>query len=103
MDREAYVGVSCATNPTRPRCAGLEAGGAPRTSIVPEVGASSPTARLSRVLLPAPFGPTRPTTRPLGIESVQSVSAWRRPYFLERPLASRTVVTLCPPVLQHER
>ena len=36
----------------------------PSTSIVPAVGASIPTARFSSVLLPAPFGPTSPTTRP---------------------------------------
>ena len=36
---------------------------------------SSPTARLSSVVLPAPFGPTSPTTRPAGTCSVQSDSA----------------------------
>ncbi len=34
------------------------------------------------MLLPAPFGPTSPTTRPLGIDSVQSVRAALRPYVL---------------------
>ena len=58
---------------------------APRSC--PSVGASSPTARLSKVVFPAPFGPTRPTTRPAGISSVQSVSAQRRPYRLPSPLA----------------
>ena len=60
------------------RLAGPVAGGAPRTSIVPSVGSSKPTARLSNVDLPAPFGPTSPTTRPAGMLNEQSVSAQRR-------------------------
>ena len=65
---EADAGELCAPAAGRP----------PSTSIVPAVGASSPTARCRRVVLPAPFGPTSPTTRPAGISSVQSVSAQRR-------------------------
>ena len=86
-DRFAYVGVSWATNPTRPSWAGLvgrAARRAPRPC--PRVGASSPTARRSSVVLPAPFGPTSPTTRPAGTASVQSDSAHRRRYRLPRPL-----------------
>ena len=48
-------------------------------AIVPVVGASRPTARFSSVDLPAPLGPTSPTTRPAGISRVQSDSAQRAP------------------------
>ena len=59
VDAEVRVGGrALATNrPRRPRTA------ARPTPIVPEVGDSMSTARLSSVLLPAPLGPTRPTTR----------------------------------------
>ncbi len=46
---------------------------------LPEVGSSSPAASCSRVVLPAPFGPTSPVTRPAGTVTVQSASARRRP------------------------
>ena len=86
-DRQRRVGgVSWATKPTRPSCAGLSAGRPPSTAIVPAVGSNRPTARCSSVVLPAPFGPTSPTTFPAGIESVQSRSAQRRPYCLPSPL-----------------
>ena len=52
----------------------------------PVVGASIPQAIFSRVVLPAPFGPTRPTTCPGGISRVQSASAWRWPYLLPSAL-----------------
>ena len=38
--------------------------------------------------MPAPFGPTRATTRPAGIASVQSCRAHVRPYRLPSPLVS---------------
>ena len=41
----------------------------PSIVTVPESGASRPTARLTDVLLPAPFGPSRPSTSPLRTES----------------------------------
>jgi hypothetical protein len=46
--------------------------------MVPAVGVISPTARCSRVVLPAPFGPTSPTTRPAGMARVHSDKAQRR-------------------------
>jgi len=61
-------------------------------AIVPAEGLSMPTARFSSVLLPAPFGPTRPTTRPAGTSMVQSASAQRRPYLLPRPWARMMTV-----------
>src|SRR6266496_3397386 len=68
-----------------------------------EVGASSPTARCSSVVLPAPLGPTSPTTRPAGMARVQSVSAQRRPYRLPSSWAWMTAVMLCPPERRSER
>src|SRR5579875_2712171 len=38
----------------------------PDTAIRPSVGASRPTASARSVVLPEPFGPTRPTTDPAG-------------------------------------
>src|SRR6266498_684795 len=65
---------SCATNPTWPdRVAAW--GVPPSTRIAPAVGGSRPTISCSRVVLPAPFGPTRPTIAPSGTASVQSRSA----------------------------
>ncbi|MCW2933959.1 MAG: hypothetical protein JWM19_4921 [Actinomycetia bacterium] len=84
------TGVSWATKPTRASWPGPLAGGMPRTLMVPAVGVSSPTAMCSRVVLPAPLGPTSPTTRPAGMASVQSRSAQLRAYRLPRPLASMT-------------
>ena len=46
-------------------------------SDLPGTGCSKPTARCSSVVFPAPFGPTRPTTRPAGTCSVQSRNAQR--------------------------
>jgi hypothetical protein len=45
------------------------------TRIVPAVGASRLTARCSRVVLPAPLGPTRAAMRPWGTTRLQSLSA----------------------------
>ena len=67
---------------------------------MPEVGASSPAASCSRVVLPAPFGPTSPTTRPSGMASVQSRSAQVRPYCLPSPLASMTALIATPSAKQ---
>ena len=73
----AYVGVSWRDVPDLASGRGRPAGRSPSTSISPAVGVSIPTARLSRVVLPAPLGPTSPTTRPGGTSSVQSESAQR--------------------------
>jgi hypothetical protein len=50
----------------------------PSTRTVPVVGASRPTARWSRVVLPAPLGPTRAAMRPCGTVRVQSCRAQLR-------------------------
>src|ERR1017187_4772665 len=78
-------------------CAGPLADLPPRTSIVPDVGTSMPTARFSRVVFPAPFGPTSPTMCPAGMLSVQSVRAWSCRYRLPSPRDSKTAVILLPP------
>ena len=93
----AYVGVSWPTKPTLARRASRPVGRAPSTSISPADGVSRPTARWRKVLLPAPLGPTSPTTRPAGTSRVQSESAHLRPYFLPRPWASSTVLMRSPP------
>ena len=72
-------GVSWATKPTRASCAGSSLGWFPDTSIVPALGVSSPTARCNSVVLPAPFGPTRPTTWPDGMSRSHWLRAQRRP------------------------
>ena len=82
--------------PHRGRCpAHLGADGV--TLIDPALGESRPTARWRSVVLPAPFGPTSPTTLPAGIHRVQSWSAHLRPYCLPSPLASTT------PLMRHPR
>jgi hypothetical protein len=73
-----YSGLSWARRPTRASTSDRLAGGAPSTRTSPALGASSPTARCSRVVLPAPLGPTRATTRPSGIATEQSRSAQLR-------------------------
>ena len=74
-DRFLYSGVSWATNAMPSSAAGDPAGLPPSTVTVPAVGAARPTARFSRVVLPAPFGPTSAATCPAGIASAHSRSA----------------------------
>src|SRR5580700_11594285 len=93
-DRVLYNGVSWATNAIPSSAAGDPARRPPSTVTVPAEGAVRPTARLSSVVLPAPFGPTSAVTRPAGISSVHSRSAQVRPYLLPRALASMTFIDL---------
>src|SRR6266550_8817044 len=58
------------------------------TRISPAVGSRSPTARCRSVVLPAPFGPTRPMTRPAGRARSQSRSAHVFRYRFVSPIAS---------------
>jgi hypothetical protein len=59
-----------------PSSASDEPGAMPSsTPISPVVWLISPTASCKSVVLPAPFGPIRATTRPAGMASVQSRSA----------------------------
>lgn len=90
----AAMGMSWATKPTRASWPGVVPGCPPRTETDPASGRRSPTASWRSVVLPAPLGPTRPTTLPAGMASVHSESAHLCPYRLPRPLASKTTVTL---------
>ena len=49
--------------------------GWPNTWIVPAVGVISPTSTRSVVVLPAPFGPSSPTTCPRSTRNVTSSTA----------------------------
>src|ERR1700683_1507834 len=74
--------------------------------MVPVVGASIPVARLIKVVLPAPFGPTSPATCPTGTGSVQSATAQRWPQRLPRlraSIAAVALVILLPPVQRTRR
>ena len=52
---------------------------------MPDVGSRSPTTSWRRVVLPAPFGPTRPTTLPAGMERVQFVKCPLTPEAFREP------------------
>ena len=47
-----------------------------------------------RVDFPAPLGPTKPVTAPLGAEKVTLSRACSEPYLFEM---SQTSITMCPP------
>src|SRR5580700_7924290 len=53
---------------------------------------------LSSVVLPAPFGPTRPAMAPAGTASEQSASAHLFPYRFPRPSVWITASISCPPL-----
>src|SRR5882672_3864398 len=59
----------------------------PSIATVPDVGGSSPVTTLNSVVLPAPFGPIKPVTRPSSAESEASSSAMLPP---KRTLTPRT-------------
>src|SRR5207244_6135922 len=59
----------------------------PSIATVPDVGGSSPVTTLNSVVLPAPFGPINPVTRPSSAESEASSSAMLPP---KRTLTPRT-------------
>src|SRR5690349_20107335 len=70
---------------TRPRLrytSGLRHVGAPSTVSVPREGARNPDIMCSRVVLPAPFGPSRPVT-PGPSVMVTSLTATTMPYHRE--------------------
>ena len=73
--KSRYSGWSWATKLTRASVAAVCARETwPNTDACPSVGASRPMIICSRVVLPAPFGPTRPAIAPAGTSSVQSRS-----------------------------
>src|SRR6185295_4432774 len=50
---------------------------------VPLVGARKPVSTFMVVVLPAPLGPRKAATWPLGTVNDTSLSAWKLPYTLE--------------------
>jgi hypothetical protein len=50
----------------------------PSTRIVPASGVMSAASMRSVVVLPAPFGPSRPVMRPFGASKLTSRTAWMR-------------------------
>src|ERR1700722_8966396 len=62
----------------------------PGTVTPPSVGLFRPTAMVSKVVLPAPLGPTRATMWPPGMPRVQSRSAHARRYRLPSTVDSMT-------------
>ena len=75
--RSASSPPTCCTAPTFPWATAAR-GRSPHTLTSPEVGSLMPSTMSSRVVFPAPFGPSRATTPPRGISS-------------ETPCTARTV------------
>ena len=78
------------TRPSRHRSAvGAPVTSSPRKRTLPPVGACAPTSTLSRVVLPAPFGPTMPTASSARERKVDAVQHHQRAEALVRPSASK--------------
>ncbi len=67
---------------------GCVTGSTPPTRSSPSSGASSEASMSSRVVLPAPFGPTRPVIRPAWASNPTSRTAWTSPKERRTPLAA---------------
>src|SRR4051812_14298246 len=92
-------------NPTRESTSvGCRRGDQSNTRMSPAVGSRRPMARCRRVVLPAPFGPTRPITRPAGNTRSQSRNAQVFRYRFVRPIASSAafIVNLLIGLVQRE-
>ena len=74
----------------RAKIPGLPQIGSPSTRIVPWLGFSCPVISFMKVLLPAPFGPSRPVT-PGGMATVTSLRPLTWPYHLDRCSACTSV------------
>src|SRR5580765_328624 len=81
--------MSWATNAMASKADGEPTGTPPSTVTSPEVGVVRPTTMLSRVVLPAPLGPTRATMWPAGIDRVHFRNAQAPPYRRQRARVSR--------------
>src|SRR5215510_13208213 len=68
----------------------------PPSSTWPRVGGNAPATMLNSVLLPAPLGPTRPTSSPSPTVKVTWSSAVSPPNCLVMPCTSRTAVIRYP-------
>src|SRR5205807_6506278 len=58
--------------------------GEPSSQAWPEVGSVSPSSSFTEVVFPAPLGPRKPKTSPLGTVIVRPARAVTWPYFLAR-------------------
>jgi hypothetical protein len=70
--------TSCWTTPRRRRTPALD-GSPPATRTVPDLGLINPTTDRTRVVLPAPLGPSRANISPLLMSRSTVFSAWRPP------------------------
>src|SRR5215475_71847 len=76
------------TTPSRAMaCGGRPVRGRPRKRTCPLVGARKPVIRLKHVVLPAPFGPIKPTIAPSSTAKLTRLTATRPP---KRTLSSST-------------
>ena len=71
-------------------------GGRPKTEMRPRVGYSKPSISLMVVLLPDPFGPSKPNTSPgwMNIEEVDTPSGQKlevNEYWQDHPDGTRTL------------
>src|SRR3546814_3868317 len=71
---------------------GSAASGRPSSRTRPASGSSNPTSRRSRVDLPAPFGPSRPTMLPPSSDTDTSRTAARPPSRFVTPSAARAFI-----------
>ena len=55
------------------RCAGMPAMAWPRSAMLPRSGRKAPDIRLSTVVLPEPFGPSRPTISPAPTREAEAI------------------------------
>ena len=67
----------------------------PSILIVPDVGFKNPVIIRIVVVFPAPFGPSRPTICPVGIEKLTSLTALKVPKMRETLLTSIIYILLC--------
>src|SRR6202034_2278004 len=70
---------------------GNPSNGVPSKTMSPASGRSCPQTQLNRVVLPAPFGPTRPTLSPGATSNVMLWTAWIPPNDLQTPRMLRRV------------
>src|SRR5947208_1481369 len=83
-------GFSC-RNPIRTRRAGSAAPpGTPKSATSPSSGRLRPVTMVITVVLPAPFGPRKPTISPRPTWKSTPATASLAPKRLERPFAERT-------------
>ena len=84
--RISSTAANCPVRPSNSRtAAGSRATSSPRTSARPESGTSSVARTRTRVVLPAPLGPSRPNTAPSGTTRSTPASATVAPKRLVTP------------------